>query len=57
MITTALTLEIAHRGLQVYRIGRIDQQQRWMWNEVGGKRIGIAVRWGRWAWSLRWRRA
>lgn len=58
MITTALTLEVAQRGLTVYRIGRIEQQQqRWMWNEVGGRRIGVAARWGGWAWSLRWARA
>ena len=34
-----------------------QEQQRWMWNEVGGRRIGVTARWGGWAWSLRWARA
>ena len=58
VITTALAVEVAGRGLTVYRIGRIEQKrQRWMWNEVGDRRIGVALRWGGWAWSLRWGRA
>ena len=55
MVTTAFTFEVAYRGLTIYRTN--PRYARWMWNEVDGRRIGVAVRWGQWAWSLRWRRA
>jgi hypothetical protein len=58
MITEYAKLNIAHRGLTVYRVG--DPGWRWGWNHYGypvDRTIGIAFVTGRVCWSIVWGRA